>query len=91
MKQAAALFSLKINILMKKISIIDEDIVDDVVSIWRSNAGNSKEIDALINVRSLTVRIFTDKENGEGHCNVGNPKLCFDTMMNWIKQIKKRD
>ncbi|MEW9095889.1 MAG: alpha/beta fold hydrolase [Clostridiaceae bacterium] len=50
-----------------------------------------KEIDALMNVRSLTVRIFTEKENGEGHCNVGNPKLCFDTMMNWIEQIKKRD
>jgi len=50
-----------------------------------------KEINALINVRSLTVRIFTEKENAEGHCNVGNPKLCFDTMMNWIEQIKKRD
>jgi cephalosporin-C deacetylase-like acetyl esterase len=49
------------------------------------------EIDALTNVKSLSVRIFTEKENGEGHCNVGNPKLCFDTMINWMEQIKQRD
>lgn len=50
-----------------------------------------KEIDALTNVRSLTVRIFTEKENAGEHCNVGNPRLCFDAMINWIEQIKKRD
>ncbi|WP_282804388.1 alpha/beta hydrolase [Clostridium tetani] len=50
-----------------------------------------KEIDALTNVRSLTVRIFTEKENAGEHCNVGNPRLGFDTMINWIEQIKKRD
>lgn len=49
------------------------------------------EIEALTNVKSLSVRIFTEKENGEGHCNVGNPKLCFDTMINWMEQIKQRD
>ncbi len=32
----------------KNFSIIDEDIVDDVVNIWRSNVDNSKEIDKLI-------------------------------------------
>lgn len=49
------------------------------------------EIDALTNVRSLTYRLFTEKECAEGHCNVGNSKLCFDTMMNWIEQMKRRD
>jgi hypothetical protein len=24
------------------------------------------------------------------HCNCGNSKLCFDTMMSWIDQIKAR-
>lgn len=47
-----------------------------------------REIDSLINVKSLTVRIFTDKENAGAHCNVGNSKLVFDTMINWIEQIK---
>jgi hypothetical protein len=50
----------------------------------------NREIDALINVQSLTMRIFTDKENAGGHCNVGNPKLTFDTMMNWIEGVKGR-
>jgi len=50
-----------------------------------------EELDALTNVRSLTYRLFTAREHGEAHCNVGNPKLCFDTMMSWIEQILKRD
>lgn len=50
-----------------------------------------EELDSLVNVRSLTYRLFTEKEYGEGHCNVGCSKLCFDTMINWIEQIKKRD
>jgi len=48
------------------------------------------ELDALTNVRSLTYRLFTSREYGEAHCNAGNPRLCFDTMMSWIEQIIKR-
>lgn len=47
-----------------------------------------EEINALKNVKSLTVRIFTDKENAGAHCNVGNAKLTLDTMMGWIEQMK---
>lgn len=49
------------------------------------------EIDALTNVRSLTYRLFTEKEDGGNHCNVGNPKLVWDTVMDWIVGIKRRD
>ncbi len=49
-----------------------------------------EEIKALKNVKSLTVRIFTDKENAGAHCNVGNAKLAFDTMMSWIEGVKGR-
>ena len=48
-----------------------------------------KEIAALKNVRSLTFRLFTEKEDACNHCNCGNVKLTFDTFMNWIEQIKK--
>lgn len=48
-----------------------------------------KEINALKNVRSLTFRLFTDKEDACNHCNCGNVKLTFDTFMNWIMQMKK--
>lgn len=49
------------------------------------------ELDVLTNVRSLTYRLLTEKEGAGNHCNCGNPKLCFDIMMNWIEQIKRRD
>lgn len=47
-----------------------------------------EELDALNNVRSLTFRLFTDRECASNHCNVGNAKLAFDTMMDWIELIK---
>ncbi|MCH3918670.1 MAG: alpha/beta hydrolase [Spirochaetia bacterium] len=46
-----------------------------------------KEIDALTDVRSLTVRLFTEKEDAGAHCNVGNAKLVMDTMINWISSV----
>lgn len=49
-----------------------------------------EEINALKNVKSLTFRLFTDKEDACNHCNCGNVKLTFDTFMNWITQIKER-
>lgn len=48
-----------------------------------------KELDALPNVRSLTYRLFTEKEDAGGHCNVGNPQLVLDTVMDWIIGIKR--
>lgn len=48
-----------------------------------------EEINALKNVRSLTFRLFTDKEDACNHCNCGNVKLTFDTFMNWILQMKE--
>ena len=50
-----------------------------------------EEINALKNVRSLTFRLFTDKESAGNHCNCGNSKLVFDTFMNWILQMKSAD
>ncbi len=44
----------------------------------------SQEIDAFVNVKSLTFRLFTDKEYAANHCQVGNTKLALDTIMNWI-------
>ncbi|PWT28434.1 alpha/beta hydrolase [Butyrivibrio fibrisolvens] len=46
-----------------------------------------KEINMLRNVRSLTFRLFTDKEEAENHCNVGNGKLAIDEILSWITRI----
>jgi hypothetical protein len=46
-----------------------------------------REINMLTNVRSLTFRLFTDKEEAQNHCNVGNGKIVLDTICAWITQI----
>ena len=46
-----------------------------------------REINMLKNVRSLTFRLFTDKEDAQNHCNVGNGKLVLDFICNWISQV----
>ncbi len=47
------------------------------------------EIDHLINVHSMTFRLFTDKESAGNHCNAGNTKLAVDTIIEWIKFLKR--
>jgi pimeloyl-ACP methyl ester carboxylesterase len=46
-------------------------------------------IDCLKNVKSLTYRLFTEKEHAENHCNAGNPKLVLDTIILWVKSVKE--
>ena len=43
----------------------------------------------LKNVRSLTFRLFTEKEGAQNHCNVGNGEIVLDTICNWIESIDK--
>ena len=45
-------------------------------------------IDSLTNIKSLTFRIFTKKENAENHCNAGNTEIVLKFIVNWIKTIK---
>ena len=46
-----------------------------------------REVSMLTNVKSLTFRLFTDKEDAQNHCNVGNGKAVLDTICQWIEQI----
>jgi alpha-beta hydrolase superfamily lysophospholipase len=41
-------------------------------------------IDGLVNVKSLTFRLFNEREEAENHCNVGNTRLALDTIVDWI-------
>lgn len=47
-------------------------------------------IDGLKNVKSLTYRLFTDKEHAASHCSTGNPKLVLDTILSWIALMDGR-
>lgn len=72
--------------------LIDQDIL--IIGANKDHFINyhsvNKEIDVLKNIKSLTVRIFTEKEKAGAHCNVGNSKLLFDTMIDWIERIKSK-
>jgi len=43
-----------------------------------------KQVNALKHARSLTARIFTQEEQGQNHCQVGNMGLALDVMLKWI-------
>lgn len=48
-----------------------------------------EEYDLLTNVRSLTLKLFTEKQMAGAHCNVGNSKLVLDGILNWIREVKQ--
>ena len=50
-----------------------------------------REINMLTNVKSLTFRLFTEKEEAQNHCNVGNGRIVLDAICDWISQINTRD
>lgn len=68
------------------------DLIDQDILILGANKDHfidyrmiGKEINMLKNVRSLTFRLFTDKEQAQDHCNCGNTKLALDTICSWLE------
>jgi pimeloyl-ACP methyl ester carboxylesterase len=49
------------------------------------------QIQMLKNVRSLTSRLFTEKEQAQNHVQVGNTELSLHTIVSWIKGLQERD
>ena len=49
------------------------------------------QIQMLKNVRSLTARLFTEKEQAQNHVQVGNTELSLQTIVTWIKDLQQRD
>lgn len=46
-----------------------------------------EEVDSLKNAKSITLRLFTEKESASNHCQCGNTKLVLDTIMNWLETV----
>ena len=44
------------------------------------------QIDALVNARSVTGRLFTKEEQADHHCQVGNMGLLLETITEWITE-----
>lgn len=45
------------------------------------------QIEALINARSVTNRVFTREEHAQNHCQVGNIGLALDVMAAWVEDV----
>ena len=50
-----------------------------------------EEFDLLPNTRSLSLQLYTDRDDAGSHCNMGNMKLALDTMIRWMDQIDEKN
>lgn len=39
------------------------------------------------NAKSVKMRLFTKKEGGQQHCQIGNPRLAIEEIINWLENI----
>ncbi len=46
-----------------------------------------QEINSLTNAKSITFRLFTDKEHASNHCQCGNTRLVLDTVIKWLDTV----
>lgn len=46
-----------------------------------------KQVKALTSAKSVTTRVFTEEEQAQNHCQIGNIGLSLDTMLKWIEMI----
>lgn len=52
---------------------------------------HNRQVQALVNARSVTERIFTAAEHAQNHCQVGNFGLALQEMAQWIAAHEKTD
>jgi len=43
------------------------------------------QVNALTNAKSVTEKVFTEEENAQNHCQIGNVGLALRTMLEWIE------
>ncbi len=47
---------------------------------------HKKQVNALVNARSVEDKIFYKKDSASNHCQIGNMGLALNTMLEWIKK-----
>lgn len=91
-KSQTPLEAAKVTLELSKENIHSEKIKQDVLLLTGRNDHfipmkmHKKQIEALINAKSITDRIFTKEEQAQNHCQIGNIKLLLDTIISWIKE-----
>ncbi|MBN1620794.1 alpha/beta fold hydrolase [candidate division WOR-3 bacterium] len=43
------------------------------------------QLKALVNAKSVTEKIFTEKDHAQNHCQIGNIGLALETMLDWLQ------
>ena len=49
---------------------------------------HDQQVEALVNAKSVTDRIFTKAEHAQNQCPIGNIGLVLDTMLSWIAEME---
>jgi len=49
---------------------------------------HKKQVDALVNAKSVTDKVFYKEDHASYHCQIGNMKLSFDTMSDWLESVQ---
>ena len=50
---------------------------------------HSMQVRALTHAKSITARVFTEKEHAQNHCQIGNIGLALDVMIKWIETTSR--
>ena len=48
---------------------------------------HNMQVQALTNAKSVTARVFTEEDQAQNHCQIGNIGLALDVMLNWIDSV----
>jgi pimeloyl-ACP methyl ester carboxylesterase len=78
---------------MNKENLHSDKITQDVLllagegDVFQPSILLKKQKEALINAHSVKTRVFTKKEGGENHCQIGNIRIAFDEMAKWLDEI----
>jgi pimeloyl-ACP methyl ester carboxylesterase len=81
---------LEINLENQHPELVDQDVLihtgerDHFVPFRMQRRMHERQINALVNARSVTGRIFTAQDHAQNHCQVGNIGLALKEMDNWI-------
>ena len=47
------------------------------------------QLDALVNAKSVTGRLFTEEDSANHHCQIGNMGLLLETISEWIENVTR--
>ncbi|MFH0990929.1 MAG: alpha/beta fold hydrolase [bacterium] len=91
-KKTQPMDALEIYLLMNEQNIHSELVKQDILILTGREDHlipfkmHKKQIDALVNAKSVTGRVFTREEHAQNHCQTGNIGLALDVIVNWIDE-----